>query len=299
MVCPSGTACTAGRCAPSNDARTSATLLSLGAAEVTVSGSTAAASFDGPTDCTSLSGGSPNVWYRFTLAARELFYADTAGSGYDTRLFLTNSAGTFVTGSCGDDAGCSVGGFTSGLQSRIALVLNAGTYYLSVGGYSPTSTGAFTLHAQHIPAGYGANFNATAIAGTGSASGTLAGTGVRTPVCGASIGPSAEDVRWFVTCGSATASLLSLCMADGGTFLRQSGTTYYDPVVYVYSGQSGTQSQCNDDGPFGTNCQGTGGSTSNYGSRISATFARGVHAVVVDDRTQPRGMTYTLRYQIQ
>jgi len=258
-----------------------------------VTGSTVGATFDGPTTCVS-SGG--NVWYRFTLTQRELVYVDTAGSGYDTRLYLVDAAGAVVAGTCNDDALCSVGGFTSTLQSRFAAVLNAGTYSVAVSGYL-AATGAFTLHVQHVPASYGNNFIAAPITGTGTATATLAGTGVRVPTC--TIGPSAEDVRWFMTCGSATATLLSLCSADGGTYVRQSGATLYDPVVYVYSGQSGTQAQCNDDGPSGTACQGTGGNTANYGSRISTTFPRGVHAVVVDDRTQPRGMTYSLRYQIQ
>jgi hypothetical protein len=291
-----GTICRAGACVPSNDDRASAIPLMLATAETTVTGSTTGATFDGPSTCVS---NAPNVWYRITLTQRELVYADTAGSIYDTRLYLVDGAGNVVSGTCNDDARCSTGGFTSTLQSRFAVVLDAGTYTIAVSGFDAESSGPFTLHVQHIPANYGSNFITAAISGTGTASGALSGTGVRTPVCGAAFGPSAEDVRWFVTCGSSTASLLSLCTADGGTFLRRSGTTLYDPVLYVYSGQSGTQSQCNDDGPSGTNCQGTGGDTANYGSRISATFARGIHAVVVDERLQPRGMTYTLRYQIQ
>ena len=293
-ACATGTTCRAGMCAPANDDRASATALTLTAAETTVMGSTVGASFDGPTTCTT---SAPNVWYRVTLATREVLYADTAGSAYDTRLYLVDSAGTVVANTCNDDAGCSAGGFTSTLQSRFAAVVAAGTYYIAVSGFTTSSTGAFTLHVQHIPANYGSFFYATAITGTSNVGSVLVSGGVRTPTC--TLGPSGEDMRWFVTCGSTTVSLFSLCAADGGTYLRQSGTTYYDPVLYVYSGGTATQVQCNDDGPSGTNCQGTGGSTSNYGSRISAAMPRGVNAVLVDERLHPNGMTYTMHYEIQ
>jgi hypothetical protein len=298
MACPTGQVCASGRCGPPNDDRASATVLTLPAREFTVTGSTEGATFDGPTSCTS---SSPNVWYRFTLTQRELVYADTAGSAYDTRLYLVDAGGAVVSGTCNDDALCAAGGgFTSTNQSRFSTVLAAGTYTIAVSGFLASSTGAFTLHVQHIPTSYAANFIAAAITGTGTASGTLAGNSARTPTCANGVGASAEDARWFVTCGSTTASLLSLCQADGGTYVRSSGVlTFYDPVVYVYSGLSGSQSQCNDDGPSATNCQGTGGGTANYGSRISAPFGRGIHAVVVDERSQPRGMAYSLRYQLQ
>ena len=66
------------------------------------------------------------------------------------------SAGNPNAGLCNDDAGCGAsGGFTSGLQSRTAGVLAAGTYYVSVGG---CSTGAFTLRLQHIRQSIGSFF---------------------------------------------------------------------------------------------------------------------------------------------
>jgi hypothetical protein len=279
-----------------NDDRLAATALSLGAGETTVSGTTDGSNADGPTDC----GAVPNVWYRFTLGLREVLYVDTAGSAFDTRLYLVNSAGAFVGGTCNDDAGCSTGGFTSTLQSRFAVVLAPGTYYLAMAGFSATSRGAFTLHIQHIPTNYGSVFFEGSIAGTATTALRVLGAGsLRTPVC--TIGPSGEDVRWFMTCGPGTpavASTFSMCMADGATFVRASGGVYYDPAMYIYSGQSGTQVQCNDDGGSAFNCIGTGGDSAYFGSRISAPMPRGINAVVVDERARPNGLVYTMRHQI-
>lgn len=293
-ACRTGTTCRAGTCTPNNDALASATTLTLTAAELTVTGNTDGATFDGPTTCTSTA---PNIWYRFTLTQREVVYVDTAGSMYDTRLYLVDSAGLVVTNTCNDDASCSSDAFTSTLQSRFAVVLNAGTYSIAVSGFGASSHGAFTMHVQHIPSTYGSFFYSTPITGTMNAFGTsLVGTSARTPTC--TLGASGEDVRWFVTCGVTSASLFSLCQADGGTFLRAAGTTTYDPAMYVYSGRSGTQVQCNDDGGTTYMCQGTGGDTLPYGSRISAAMPRGINAVVVDERLRTNGMSYTLHYQI-
>ncbi len=294
-VCTAGNTCQASVCRPANDTRAGAIAIALPASggEATVSGTTVGATADGPTDCAA----TPNVWYSVTLAAREVLYVDTAGSGFDTRLSIVNSAGATVAGTCNDDAGCTVGGFTSTLQSRATAVLAAGTYYINVAGFNADSTGTFALHVQHIRTTLGSYFYEPAIAGTATtASTTLVGTSAFTPSCTA--GPSGEDVRWFVTCGSTTASTFSLCASDGATYTRRIGTTDYDPSMAVYAGASGTQVQCNDDGAA-TNCRGTGGDTLNYGSRISAAIPRGINAVVVDERTQARGMVYTMRHIIQ
>ncbi len=301
-ACATGTTCRAGACVPLNDDRTSATALTLTAGELTVNGTTAGATFDGSTVCFPTSSTSPNVWYRFTLTQREIVYADTAGSSYDTRLYFAYDTGTVMSATCNDDAACSTGGFTSTTQSRIATDLWPGTYYVVVSGFGPSSRGAFTLHLQHIPVGYGSFFYSTALTGSGDAPGAstttrLVGTSARTPTCGGGLGPSGEDMRWFMTCGGTTASLFSVCPGDGGTWVRQSGSTQYDPVMYVYSGQTGTQVQCNDDGT-GFMCAGTGGDTSNFGSRISAPMPRGLNAVVVDERNNTSGLSYRLHYQI-
>ena len=294
-ACAANANCSTSRCSVINDARTSPIVVPLLATETTVTGTTASATFDGPTTCGGTTG--PNVWYRITLAAREILYVDTAGSAYDTRLSLLDSTGAMVAGSCNDDAGCNTGGFTNGFQSRFAVVVPAGTYDIAVGGFDARSSGAFTLHVQHLPTNQGSNFLATAITGTATTmSRTLGAGGLFTPSCAA--GPSGEDVRWFVTCGGTTQSVFSNCPADGATWTRRAGSVNYDPVMVVWSGNTNAQVTCNDDGPGTVNCRGTGGDTMNYGARIQAAVPRGVATVIVDDVATSSGLTYTLRHQI-
>jgi hypothetical protein len=298
-ACTTGNTCQGSVCRPANDVRTNATAITLPAsgAEATVAGTTVGATADGPTDC---GGAVPNVWYSVTLTATEVLYADTAGSSYDTRLSIVNSAGATVANTCNDDASCTTGGFTGGTQSRTYALLTAGTYFINVGGYLASSTGAFTLHVQHIRRAIGSFFYDAQLTGNTTTATSLVGTGVRAPMC--TIGPSGEDVRWVVSCGATTTpSLFSLCRGDGGSFARRVGTTNYDPVLSIVGGATGTEVQCNDDGPAASNCTGTGtgADTLNFGSRISASLTRGISAVIVDERSNPNGLRYTLRYNVQ
>lgn len=279
---------------PPNDDLAAATPITLTAAELVVAGSTDGATFDGPTTCLN---GVPNVWYAFTLAQREIVYVDTAGSTYDTKTYLVDAAGAAVPGACDDDAGCATGGFTSGRQSRFAVALAEGSYAIAVSGSRPTDRGAFTLRVQHLPTSYGSYFYEAPIAGAMDVQDVLVGVSARAPAC--TVGASGEDVRWFVSCGGAASSLFSVCQADGGTFVRASGPTTYDPVLYVYSALTGTQAQCNDDGGSAYDCRGTGGDSANYGSRISASMPRGLNALVVDERLRRNGMNYTLHYEVR
>ncbi|MBK6530835.1 MAG: hypothetical protein IPF99_14850 [Deltaproteobacteria bacterium] len=145
-VCPAGVACRAGACPPSNDDRASATPIALTPAELVLSGSTDGATFDGPTGCGS---GAPNVWYSLRLAQRAVVYADTAGSTYNTKIYLVDAAGAVVSGACNDDSGCTTGGFTSELQSRLARLLAAGSYAIAVSGSSATDRGVHAAGAEH------------------------------------------------------------------------------------------------------------------------------------------------------
>ncbi len=293
-VCAAGNNCQAGACRPTNNDRANAITLSLGTAETTVNSTNANATFDGPTTCSSTT---TNVWYRIVLAAREVLYADTAGgtTNFDTRLFLTDVNGAMIANSCNDDSGCgATGGFTSGLQSRFAVVVNAGTYFLSVGGHI-TQTGNFTLRVQHIRANIGSFFYDTQLTGNTSTATFLVGTSANTGTCGGTA--SGEDVRWFLTCGG-QAQFFSLCPSDGGTYTRRINTTNYDPSMYIYSGVSASQVVCNDDG--GAGCAGTGGDSALFGSRLNnVVVGRGIHAHFVDERVGGSGMRYTLRYTVR
>ncbi|MDO9015614.1 MAG: hypothetical protein Q8S73_26985 [Deltaproteobacteria bacterium] len=305
-ACTSGMACAAGHCSPSNDARASARVITLGAAETTATGTTAGATHDGPmVPCGCTSGA--NVWFRFTLTQREVVYLDTGGSALDTSLLITDSSGVAVPaqsfagnnnlGLCNDDSGCGSGtDFTSSVNSRTAGVLGAGTWYVAVGG---CGTGAFTLRVQHLPTTLGANFFDGRLAADSTTSSTLVGSNRIAGTCGGVA--SGEDVRWFVTCG-ARQQFFSLCASDGGSFARRTGSVSFDPAMYIRSALTGSESACNDDGGTmgGTNCRGTGDTSGAYGSRLNnVTTARGLHALIVDERSGGAGMQYTLRYIIR
>jgi hypothetical protein len=327
-ACSTGLSCVTGVCRPTNDVRTNAiTIFPNTTREVTVTGNTTASTYDGPmVPCGCTSGtGRGNVWYRFTIPAAGVVYLDTAGSMYDTSLFVTDSAGTAVPGQassgfpglglCNDDSGCGMGGgFTSGLQSRSAGVLAAGTYFVAVGG---CSFGTFTLRLQYVRSDVGRVFNNARISGTGN-TGVVALMGAASSAagtCGGSGG--AENASWFLTCGATgQTQLFSVCRSDPGAFFLRRATTAspvsFDPVMYVRGAQNGLQVNCNDDGAgagTGTiDCRGvipfTLGAnvgpldTSQYGSRLPGlTTPRGIGVVFTDTLGVSNGMRYNMRFE--
>jgi hypothetical protein len=319
-VCGAGTSCQLGVCRPVNDVRTSAiTIVPSPLREVTVTGNTTNALRDGPTvPCGCTSAG--NVWYRFSIPTTGVVYFDTAGSAYDTSLFITDGAGNPVPGQaasgnsnaglCNDDAACGTGGgFTSTLQSRTAGLLTAGTYFVSVSG---CGTGAFTLHMQYLPNNVGRSFSPNRLIGTGTTPSQTLGTGsVTASTCGGTGG--AEMVAWYLTCGATgQRQTFSTCRSDpGASFTRRivGSTTSFDPVMYARSAQNGgVQIACNDDGMAmgGTDCRGTVPGplpgtttldTAQFGSRLNGIATpRGLGAVFVDTLGDSTGMRYTMYF---
>jgi hypothetical protein len=258
------------------------------------------------------------VWYRFNVPSDGVVYLDTAGSSYDTSLFLTNAAGVAVPGQaasgfpdaglCNDDAFCGTGGgFTSGLQSRTAGVLTTGTYYVAVGG---CAEGAFTLHLQFQARSVARDFQNARMTGTGNTGQRTLGRGsVTAGTCGGA--SSAEVAQWFLSCGATTGrQLFSTCRSDpGAMFTRRTSifsSTTFDPVLYVRSAQNGMQVDCNDDGSgTGVDCRGEiprpiigpALDTLQRGSRLSGlNTPRGVGVAFVDALSDADGMRYNMRF---
>ncbi len=306
-------------CPPANDRREAATRINFTHTEyVNLTGTTVGATRDGPmVTCACTSGG--NVWYQFTLTTRSAVYIDTSSTrpadNLDTSLFLTNAAGVAVpaqpqngqsaAGLCNDDSGCGgVTGWGSTFQSRTWGVLDAGTYFVSVGG---CGQGAFTLRFQHIPDTEGSFFYGTRITGESSDETFLIGTNRHSSHCGGTI--SGEDVRWFITCGGAR-QFFSMCEGDGGGYLSRNNATEtrrWDPVLYIHSGVTGIESSCSDTGAAGVDCRGRVGAnlssatfdTVQGGARFSmASASRGINAILVDERNRGSGMAYRLRWRV-
>jgi hypothetical protein len=320
MACGSGTSCATGRCRPLNDLRADAEPITLAASEVTVTASTTDATKDGPasgSECFGCTGGG-NVWYSVTLPEDGVLYADTQGSSYDTKLFLTDDAGAMVTADagedwCQDDHSCGSAPGWGTRDSRIYGYLSAGTYLISVGG---CTTGDFTLNVQYMSSAEASFFYDEPMRGDEVTDTTvLVGSSVTAGSCGGA--SSGEDARWFVTCGGQPQTF-SLCRSDyiglifrtRPEYERTDGMVNFDPRMYTRSAQTGMQVTCNDDGASmgATDCRGydsTMGTSAyvdgyEYGSRINGIVVpRGIGAVFVDSSSGGSGMDYRLLHRIQ
>ncbi len=84
----------------------------------------------------------PESVYEFTLTKSQFVHFDTAGTGFDTVLYILNSSGTMVA--CNDDF------YGWGSTSSVQTYLAAGTYRVVVDGYSSDSYGSYTLHVNSM-----------------------------------------------------------------------------------------------------------------------------------------------------
>ncbi|MEZ4338460.1 MAG: pre-peptidase C-terminal domain-containing protein [Sandaracinaceae bacterium] len=302
-ACGTGTSCDVGRCRPDNDLFADATTLSWpsGGGELSVTGTTVNAARDGlVADCEA---NGPNVWYRFTLTERQPVWVDTAGSSYDTAVFLTDATGMPLRGWCNDDCGCgSTGDFSRPTESCSWGVLDAGTYYVSVGGYVAGSSGAFTLHVQRLPR-VGRLFESRMVGDDYTGRERLEGTSSTDGTCYSPAMSSGEDQYWFVSCGDAREQTFSVCPADDSAFffdphwdIEYDGRVF-DPVMYSRAATDGAEVACNDDN-VGVDCYDTS-DRMNLGARLADVGAeRGLNTVILDSRTGGSGMRYRMRFVV-
>jgi hypothetical protein len=127
-----------------NDAFAAATI--LGGTDVTVTGTTAAATKEAGEPSHAGNPGGRSVWYRWTAPSANVFDIDTAGSPFNTLLGVyTGSAVNALTAiTSNDDAG---GGTTT---SRVTLSAVAGTTYrIAVDGFGGAA-GGFTLRVAYV-----------------------------------------------------------------------------------------------------------------------------------------------------
>ncbi|MFK7989977.1 MAG: hypothetical protein AB8I08_28415 [Sandaracinaceae bacterium] len=303
QACGADGACTDGRCVPRNDRREDAIELTFGDGEVTVTGSNRNADRDGPSAACEANG--PNVWYRFTIGERQPVWIDTAGSDYDTAVFLTDSDGDALFGWCNDDCPCGTAGdFTAGTQSCDYGILNPGTYTISVGGYRTAAVGNFTLHVQRLaPVGRLMESRLEGLNEYGSRV-RLQGDSESDGSCAAASMSSGEDQYWFVACGDDRPHLFSVCDADDDALLfdphwdRSYNGRVFDPVMYVRDARSSTELACNDNGGVDFDCFDTSNGA-NTGSRLQdVTAQRGLNTLIMDSRTGGSGMRYRIRYDV-
>jgi hypothetical protein len=177
--------------------------------------------------CGNPAGGGRDVYYRFSLPAPEVIYADTFGSNFDTVLRLYSGSCTALASqmACVDDR-------CSSLQSQLTASLAAGTYCLIVDQFSAAQTNGW-LVLRFVRGGR----TGTAItAGTGTRSGdTCSATNVTSPGCTSSSAP--DQAYYFTTCPN-----------DSRSLNADTCTASYDTALYLRAGHAGSGNlACNDD----------------------------------------------------
>ncbi|MFO0609192.1 MAG: hypothetical protein U0324_38870 [Polyangiales bacterium] len=274
--------CRTSVCRPANDACAAATPINLASGrDIWFEGFNTGATTDLVAPCQG--GSQADVWYSFTLTQREVVYADTFGDGathaaatWDTVLFLASSCTTAMTSPpanelyCDDDAaltGCSTGSN----RSHVYAVLNPGTYYLALAGYSG-NRGRAWVRFQHLPVGTSAiALSVNPLGSVPTITGTLAaGASQIAGTCG---GAGTEVSYWWRTCPGDN-------QARYGRSLRAStcdARTAFDTVVYIRQSDP-TQDQCIDDDGV-TNCA-AHSTSSTVGTRFVPDA--GLHVVTVD-----------------
>jgi hypothetical protein len=211
----------------------------------TVSGNNIGATTD-QSACTS---SSYDVFYRFTLSERRMVYFDTFGSGFDTVVSILNSGYGQIT--CTDDS-------CGSRQTQVMAVLDPGTYYVRVAGWSSNS-GSFVLNVQRLPASSAIyNFNAgyTTYSGNTSTATDQAGPGLCYPYGGS------DHMYYWMACPSQAAGTV-----DATTCSRAS----WDTLLRYIDGRSGS-SNCIDDS---CGLQSTLSLTSSGGAGIRAMYVDG------------------------
>jgi hypothetical protein len=229
-VCGASSACVNGACvgaSASNDLCGGAIPLNLANPSVTVTGTT--------TGATSQVGcGGQDVYYAFSIPDREIIYADTFDSAFDTELAIVNGCPSLVTDfACNDDSAC---GGPDYLQSHVFAILNPGSYFIVVAGYS-LNTGSFTMHFNHYPAGSGMPLPLSQGASL-SVSNTTSGTGQVVPCNG--FGTNAGEIAYYYeTCPNYPGGTID------ATFCTAPGAAAWDTELNFL--QPTVPPECNDD----------------------------------------------------
>jgi hypothetical protein len=262
--------CQQSGCRPVNDTCANAEVINLAAGpRVTLQASNRYARRELGAPCQANTSG--DVWFRFTLTQRELVYADTFSATWDTVLFFASGCNAPLTGSttagdavCNDDASGTCA--NEGTRSQVVALLEPGTYFLVLAGYS-TNVGEAAINLEHLPVGNGPlqRFPVGAVTAPQPVTGATSGTGQIAGVCG---GAGPEVSYWWRSCS-----------ADlGGRYFFHTCTTAtnFDTVLYLRGGNTAGDSCNDDDAAF---C-----STATTRSRIlgSVPAGAGLHVLTLD-----------------
>jgi hypothetical protein len=225
-----------------------------------VTGTTAGAIDDYRGPCAGFGG--LDVVHSFTLGEPSDVLLHTAGSSFDTAIYMSATCGASDRG-CGDDF---IGGGV-GWSMMTVPGLAAGTYYVVVDGGSSAGAGDYALTMYASPPG---------------AAGDRCGFPLYIPSTGGSV---STDLCYFTgdaegSCGGAGPEamyLFSMPVAGTVTFSTCNSDTHADTVLYVRSAcdDAGTELGCNDQPAAG--CFLTAG-----GSVLTVSLTAGAYFLFVD-----------------
>jgi hypothetical protein len=188
---------------------------------VVVNTSAANHSVEGSCACTNGSA-ARDVFYRFTLTAAEIVYADTtSAAGINPSLFFQTAANANIASAnlpggstCNDNGGIAGCAFPNTSDAQVAALLPAGTYFLVLSG---CTGGESTIRFQHLPASNVVQRLNVTSGSTFTGAGTLSGASAISGAC-CSNGP--EVTYYAVSCpGSAALPVSAVARAAGLTNL--------------------------------------------------------------------------------
>lgn len=217
--------------------------------------------------------GGNDIVFWFPVFERELIYADTFGTGWNTVLSLSPAcpikpmSGTPPEGMvfCNDDA-------CGGQQSQIVAVLTSGMYYLVVSGANGES-GEAILHFQHAAVGNGPLTMVPA--GAGTYDGVTESGSIGTFDKCESPGP--DNSYWWLTCPDYAGGALAASTCEG---------TSFDTVLNLQVPRADL-SACNDDSE---SC----GVKSRSLLNLTVPAGAGINVVTVDGSRRAASGTYRL-----
>jgi hypothetical protein len=198
----------------------------MGAVALSGSGTRAGDTLVGATAQVTDCGSGVEIFYRVNITTRSVFYLDTFGTGFDTRISYRGTTCPGASAACVDDS-------CSSLQTQIARVLDPGTHYFAVHTFSSfTTPGPIALRYQTNVAANGDNVEITA---SGTFSGSTTGASAIGATCGGGAA-SPEDSFYFMVCPSTTRAVSATTCNAG---------TAYDTTLHL-QGPAG-EVACNDD----------------------------------------------------
>ena len=223
-------------------------------------------------DCGDMGG--RDAFYKFTLPAAEVVYADTFGSSYDSviRIFAGACTSLGAVQACGDDA-------CGGTRSQSGLQLAAGTYCLVVDQFDgATTSGTTTLTFRR-----GGRTGTPIAAASATRTGTTTGK-VNQSIAGCEANTTQpDDAYFFLTCPGTTTTIgANTCSGTG-----------FDTIVYLRSGNATTGDvACSDD---------VTGCGNGFQSRFSGATVSGANLqwLIVDGFGLTGNGPYSLSYTIQ